>query len=428
MSTLNITRNIFLEKEELRRLQQFLADDITQKLFVKNTVSFGLVLSDFVNPNPLDFQIQVGTNVGTIKLANDSFALDLDGLLVSMKAVDNLAVPSNGAWYWVRVSHQYDPTEAGTCSIDINGNLTGVNTLFQDVLRGQATEVPTKIKFRKADGSALVNSQAYELVDVTSNISASLTGGSFVAESNLQYIVVGATPISEFLTAEQLTGLYQYDSCNVELVAEEVLNTPPVINFIDDKTFYVARVQNISGTVSVQDKRSQWWSFNIPGIGDKMTKTSNLSDLTDLAAARSNLEVYSKTETDTLLVPINSHQQAVGRTLIIGSGSGNGVRTDMAGMSITYVPKGNNALIYFSAALHASVTAQGFDIHIVKDSVDLNSIHMSTYQQTFPVAVQWLTSVTKGTQTTIKIAWTANSNFDQNGVIAPRVLTIIDLP
>jgi hypothetical protein len=301
MSNLNITRNIFLEKEELTRFQQFLADDITQKLFVKNTIAFGIVLSDFVNVIPLDFLIQVGTNVGTIKLTQDSFALDSEGLLITQKAFDNLAVPNDGNYYWVKATHKFDPTEVGTCSINTEGQVVGVNTLFQDVLRGQSTEVPVKVRFIKTDGTAVVNDQVYEIVDVTDNLNILLTGGSFTAESNLKYIVIGCTPISEAITATQLTGLYQYDACNLQLIAEEVVDTIPVINYVVDKDFYLARVKNTTGTVTITDKRQTWWEFNIPGLGDKMVKSANLSDLFDVPTARLNLDVFSKSEVENLL-------------------------------------------------------------------------------------------------------------------------------
>jgi len=318
MSELNINRNIFLEKEELARFQKFLADNITKVLFIKNTVSFGLVLSDFVNVNPNDFKIQVGTNTGTVKLVNDSVALDKDGILIYQKAFDNLLVPNDGLWYWMKITQKYEPSEVGTCSIDVNGNLSGTNTIFTDVLRGQSTDVPVKIKFQKADGTTLVNNQVYEVVSLTDNLNALLTGGSFTAESNLQYIVIGSTPISETITSAQLTGLYKYDSCNLQFITEEVLDTIPVINYVAEKDFYLARVKNVSGTITLQDKRSEWWSFNIPGIGDKMVKSNNLSDLTDLVESRANLEVYSIAEVNNLFTGLINRPLRSG-TLNIGN-------------------------------------------------------------------------------------------------------------
>ena len=427
MSELNINRNIFLEKEELNRLQKFLADNITKVLFIKNTISFGLVLSDFVNVDPNDFKIQVGTNAGTVKLVNDSVALDKDGMLIYQKAFDNLSVPNDGLWYWMKITQKYEPSEVGTCSIDVNGNLSGTNTIFTDVLRGQSSDVPVKIKFQKADGTTLVNNQVYEVVSLTDNLNALLTGGSFTAESNLQCIVVGSTPISESITSAQLTGLYQYDSCDLQFIAEEVLDTIPVINYVAEKDFYLARVKNVSGTITLQDKRTEWWSFNIPGIGDKMVKSNNLSDLADLVESRANLDVYSTEEVDLKTAPGN-HQQVVSNTLIAGAGSGAGTRADLTGLTITYVPKGNWAMINLSVNVHTSVTAQGFIIYLVKDGTDIITNAMTVYQQDFQVNQPFLVPVTKGVSTTIKASWKANSNFTQNGTTSPRVLSILDLP
>jgi hypothetical protein len=304
MSHLNLNRNIFLEKEELVRFQEFLANGAAQVMFLKNTVDFGIVLSDFISDG--DFKIEAGSNSGTIKLVLDSYAFDSDGLLIHQVAFDNLAVtvsadPGNPTYYWVKISHQYDPTEVGTLSISTAGVLSGTNTLFQDVLRGGSTDVPVKIKFLEIDGTAPSNDQVYEVSNVINDTNAIVTGGSFSAESNLKYVVVGSTPINENITSSQLEGLYQYDSCLIEFIPEEYADTLPVINYTEDEEFYIARVKNVAGTVTVTDKREKWWTFNIPGLADKLAIASNLSDLANVATARTNLNVYSKTETAALI-------------------------------------------------------------------------------------------------------------------------------
>jgi hypothetical protein len=297
MSELNINRNVFLEKEELRRFQKFLQENISHIVFLKNTTAYGLVLSDFVNQTPNDFLIQAGTNVGTVKLVNDSWALDKDGLLIYQKAFDNLAVPNDGKYYWMKISQQYDPSEIGVCSVNTAGQLVGVGTKFSDVLRGQATEVPVKIKFLELDGSAPTNNQIYEVVDVTDDLNV-LLAGSFTAESNLKYVVIGSTPVSEAITQAQQSGLYKYDSCKIEFIEESSVNTLPTANYTVDKQFYVARVMNSGGVVTIQDKRAKWWSFNIPGLGDKLVKTNNLSDVSSTATARANLGAVSMQEVE----------------------------------------------------------------------------------------------------------------------------------
>lgn len=292
MSILNINRNVFLEKEELVRFQEFLRSDTISQVFLDNTISFGIVRSEFVGPD-LSFKIETGTNAQTIKIANLSKAVDIDRLLIRQIPIDNISVPTGG-YYWVKISHKYNNLEVGDCSINVNGEVVGVNTLFTDVLRGQATEVPVKIKFYKTSG--LVNTAIYEVVDVTDNLNISLSGTSFVAESGLRYIVIGATPLGETITSDQEDGLYQYDDCNIEFVAEEVLDTPPVTDFVENKEFYVARVLNSGGVITIEDKREDYWEFFLAGLADKLDKDANLSDLTDVAAARANLGILSTQE------------------------------------------------------------------------------------------------------------------------------------
>lgn len=424
MSNLNITRNIFLEKEELVRFQQFMANDLSQQLFLRNSVTFGIVVSDFIANT--DFKVEAGSNASTIKVSRDSYALDSDGLLIHQLPFDNLAIPNNGQYYWIRISHKYDPTEVGTCSIDADGIVSGVGTLFTSVLRGHSTDVPTKIKFVKADGSVLSNNQVYEVVSVNSDTTIHLTAGTFTAESGLKVVVIGTTPISEFVTSDQLNGLYQYDSCTVEIVGEEAPNTPPTINYIPNKTFYLARVISNSGVVTVTDKRTDYWMFNVPALKEKLAKNQNLSDLTDLVAARNNLDVYSKEEIGVVTSPMNSHNQVVGVTDITCTGLAN--RIDIPAMTITYTPKGNNALIMFSAIFWTDTVNRQFYLYLVKDGVDVLTTTAHIYQWHLPMTLQFLVPVSVGIATTIKVAWKGDTNIKQEGTTKPRVLTIIDLP
>lgn len=295
-SKLNINRNIFLEKEELIRFQNFLMNDTVNQVMLDNTSSWGIVRTVFSGVSP-DFLIEVGTNVGTIKLATNSKAVDSDKLLLNQVAFDNLAIPNDGSYYWVKISHKYSALEEGTCSINVNGEVSGTNTKFSEVLRGQATEVPVKIKFYKASG--LLNDQTYEVVALnvgSPDTQLILSGYGFVAESNLNYIAIGSTPIGEVLTNSQLEGLYQYDACNIELIEETTLDTAPTTDFVADKQFYVARVVNNAGTITLQDKRTNFLTFNVEGMSNKLDKTNNLSDLSDVAIARANLGVSSAEE------------------------------------------------------------------------------------------------------------------------------------
>jgi len=299
MSKLNINRNVFLEKEELVRLQDFLINDTVQQVMLDNTSSWGIVRTVFTGTPP-DFLIEVGTNVGTVKLTTASKAVDSDKLLIKQAAFDNLAVPNDSSYYWVKISHQYLSYEEGTCSVNINGEVVGVNTKFTEILRGQSTEVPVKILFKTATGGTPTNDQLYEVVSVTDDLNILLSGVDFAAESNLIYIAVGTTALGETVTSSQLEGLYKYDACNIEFIAEESLDTPPVTDYVADKEFYIARVINTAGTVTVQDKRaSQYLTFNVEGMADKLSKTPSDWSFTsdEKVTARGKLDVLSAAET-----------------------------------------------------------------------------------------------------------------------------------
>lgn len=294
MSKLNISRNIFLEKEELTRFQEFVGNDnVASQVLLENTTNWGIVRTTF-DANYVDFKVELGTNLGTIQIANLSKAVDIDKLLIKLDPTDNIAIPSDGIWYWLKISQKYSPIEVGQCSVNVNGVVSGVNTKFTEVLRGQSTEVPVKIKFVK---NGLVNTGEYEVVDVVDDLNLILAGTGFSAESALTYFVIGSTPISEVLTAQQLEGLYQYDSCALTFVQEEILDTPPITNYTENKDFYIARIQKNGGSVVIEDKRgTQFLTFNVEGVDNKLDKDQNLADLTDVAAARANLNVSTNEE------------------------------------------------------------------------------------------------------------------------------------
>lgn len=297
MSKLNINRKIFLEQEELNRMLSFVDDQTEKTAVLGNTTAWGILKTDFVGDN--DFKVENGTNSGTVKIANKSYAINSGQLKATLLPVDNVAIPNDSAWYWLRVSHQYRRHELGTVSIDTSGNLVGTGTTFSEVLRGQATDVPTKVKFTKSDLSPANNSGYYEIVDVTDDLNVVLTSATnFVAESDLFYVVIGSTPIDETITVSQSEGLYMYDDCLLELVEETDLDTPPTIGFVQDETFYIARVQNTGSSLTIQDKREEFWSFNVIGVADKLDRNNNLSELSSKSTARTNLEVLSESQSN----------------------------------------------------------------------------------------------------------------------------------
>jgi hypothetical protein len=249
MSAVKITPNLFLHSAELNRLVKFLDTDGFRLLLTQQSASFGLVKTD-----PLtNFRMESGTAQGTLRLKAPSFAVNSNGQVLTQASFDNLSVPSDGQWYWVKIGYQSSPNEEGTVSVDNVGNLTGLDTRFTDVLRGQPN-FASVISF--PDSAA--NTQRYEVVQVLSDAQAILAGGAiFQAEGNLKYKVVG-TFNPDYVPPVASQDIFQYDGCNLELVPELALNTAP--NKLAGLEFYLARVRYDGAAVSIQDKRTEFWT------------------------------------------------------------------------------------------------------------------------------------------------------------------------
>jgi len=304
MSLLNITRQTFLEKEELIRFQDFLEKNLTRQIVLSNTTSWGIIRSRFIGED-LNFKVETGTNIDCIKIGagEESNAVSNKGLLIKLPPIANLPVVADARNYGVVISQSYRRHEEGYVSVDSLGSLSGNATSFTQVLRGQSTEVPTKIKFIKDDGSTPTNSGVYEVIDVGGDIIASLTSPTgFVAESNLRMVVIGATPIGTNVTGDQLSGLYKYDHCTVSLRYLAPYSPISSIIPIEDEEFLIAIVNNNASNITISDYRNSqyctYWSTNIPGVNDRLSKYENLNDLASKSTARTNLDVYSKAEAE----------------------------------------------------------------------------------------------------------------------------------
>jgi hypothetical protein len=249
MSYLQIENDLFLGFQELVRQQKFIKDDGFIRLFQSIINQFGIVNVDsdsaFAN-----FKIESGSNSGTIKIATDSFAVDFNLNVITQKAIDNIAVTNDSAWYWVKISHQFINKEVGTINVAANGNITGLNTKFTEVLRDQ-NNYSVKICFP----NSVLNTADYQVASILSDTLAILAGTTgFISENGLDYQVVGSfTPgISK---VGNLRFPYWYDGCLIEFIPEVNVDVPPVKT--QGSEFYIARVQNISGAITVQDKRTE---------------------------------------------------------------------------------------------------------------------------------------------------------------------------
>ena len=363
MSQLNFSRNLFLEKEELERFQLFLQEGVANKLFLRNTSTWGIV--DDRSLSGGSFLIEAGINPGTVKISADSYAVNNLSQLIVQKAIDNIDVPADGLYYWMKISRKVSKFEEGTVTVDLNGTLTGTGTLFTDVLRGSATlQVPTKIKFYKAGGA--VNSDIYEVVNVGNDDTALLTG-SFTPEGGLKYIVIGTYTLGETLTVTQEEGLYDYDATDIEYIVETVVDTEPV-GKDPNVEFYVARVVNHAGVVTIVDKRTEYWTFYLEGA---LLAANNLSELTDIVIAAANLGVYTQTQINTkfsrgagnglaIVAPINGWITG-GQTLYWKDING---RVHLSGFLNNIIPSATNAIAFILPDTHRPLQTRGFALAV----------------------------------------------------------------
>ncbi len=243
---LNFNPDLFLGSQELNRFQKLLGEDGYREFFLQKSVSFGLFYNNLTDGVWQNFRIEQGTNVGTIKNA-EGFAIDLEAKLIHRAASDNIELLDDNAWYWIKISHQYETREQGLVSIDANGNLSGSGAEFLLTLRGQPNNA-VRISFPDSD----INTSEYEVTEVIDNSNAVLSG-DFSPESNVRYAVVGSfTPGISVPVGSKFP--FQYNGCLMTLVEESVSNTPPTIS--EGEEFLIARVKRNGVAITIQDKRA----------------------------------------------------------------------------------------------------------------------------------------------------------------------------
>lgn len=271
VSKLNVSRNVFLEKEELSNMISFFAIAPLMKAVLRASYSFGMITNDpsKINPKTVNkpdntdalidpFKVETGTNSGTIKIL-PGMALTSQGNFIDINVEDNISVPNDSNFYWVKIGYKTRNYEKGYVSVNSQGIVSG-SVDFTGKVRGQSSSTPVSIRFEKQDGSVPLNNGVYQIVNVIDSQNLLLTSAStFVAESNLRVIVLGTLPLGGVLTQEQRDGLYTYDDYVISLVPEVSLSTPPEKE-VDE--YYIARVQNSGGSVSVYNEvKSEYWSL-----------------------------------------------------------------------------------------------------------------------------------------------------------------------
>lgn len=237
--------DLFVGVQELNKLIQSLDDSGFRKLFLKNSIQFGL-FNNSVSGNFTNGKISVGTNVGTIK-NEELYALNNEGQVIYRTETDNISIANDSQWRWLKISHVYSSNESYLVSIDAQGNLSAPGGNLTEILRGSSNNASV-ISFP----NAAINTREYAVQSVIDDEHAILAG-NFLSESNLTIAVVGSfTPnISPSIDSKYP---FQYDSCVLTAVLEIAFNTPP--SLIEGKEFLIARVRRTGGTVVIEDKRT----------------------------------------------------------------------------------------------------------------------------------------------------------------------------
>lgn len=276
MSKLNINRNLFLEKEELVNFQSFFASEVLLKALLQASYSFGLVTNNpskinssitatepsagFIDP----FVVEEGTTKGSIKIL-PGIAITSLGQFISINVEDNILVPNDSLYYWVKIAYKTRNYELGFVNINTKGIVSGTSD-FSGKVRGSSTSTPTFIRFIKEDGSIPLNNGNYQVNNIIDYQNLALTSSTaFVAEVNLRPIILGTLPIGGVFSQEQLQGLYTYDYYEISLIQETSMATPPEKGVNE---FYISRVQSSGNSMLIDNSvKNEFWSLGNAFLG-----------------------------------------------------------------------------------------------------------------------------------------------------------------
>lgn len=236
MGRLKLSENLFLEVAELNRQQKFLVDDY-KRLF-KHIIKSPGIANDGQNTY---FKVSAIEGSNSSVLVNAGIAFDSDMNAIIMNEAREVEVNNAGGTQWIILQRGINNDEIGTVSVNGQGIMMGTNTEFTSVLRGQPN-FPTKVRF-----SSSVNTGEYEVIEVTSDTTAILSG-DFVAENNLKYQVIGTfTP--GFIPEEENKLIYEYDGCQINVIESDY---KPELN---EGQLLLASITFTQGIINVADER-----------------------------------------------------------------------------------------------------------------------------------------------------------------------------
>lgn len=280
MSKLNIYRNTFLEKEELDQLVKFSTQNTALEAILSASLSFGLVSPGSKPGAP--FRVSVSPTFGTVNIVG-GYVIGPNYKPFYVPSQQNFVIPNDNQYYWIKVSYKSTNTEPGYAAVDASGNLSGTVN-FAGLVRGQSSGVATCIKFVKFDDEgnsvAVLNDKVYQVVDIVNDTNLVLSSGyAFQPEQQLKVVILGSVPMGRRFTDAQLVGgLYQYDSYEISLVLETTTGEQPPK---DEDEYYIARVQNNGGTITILDEREEFWNLGGGGAPTDLFTLTILPNPTD---------------------------------------------------------------------------------------------------------------------------------------------------
>lgn len=247
MSKLKLSPNLFLEVNELNKLVNFLEND-GYKLIIKQLIKeYGITQ----NADNTMFKVSHKSGTDNVVIINPGIAIDHNVNVINLEQNTEITIPYSTDKQWLAVSYATTNNEVGVVDVSPQGNLSGHNTKFLSVLRGQPN-FPTKVKFSSSN-----NKEEYEVVDVKSDTEATIVG-SFIEEKNLKYQVIGTfTP--GFQPNDEDKMIYEYDSCLIHVINS--IEKPEV----DENTFIIACVDFENG-INVIDGRTDYLNNKIDNV------------------------------------------------------------------------------------------------------------------------------------------------------------------
>lgn len=239
MSKLKISDNLFLEKAELVRLQEFFGPSGWQRALKSFVKSYGVVQNDATS-----FAVVSSAEANSVDiLPGLAYNSEMEAIVSEERVTIPLGTAVANQDKWIILSRAVTNAERGRVSIQSDGSLVGIGTEFTKVLRGQPN-FPTKVRFVDSDQNVL----EYEVVSVISDTNAVLSGG-FVPESGMRYSVVGAfTP--GFIPSAGDREIYEHDFFAISVVNS--VDRPQV----SANEFIIAQIKyNVGGTHDIVDLR-----------------------------------------------------------------------------------------------------------------------------------------------------------------------------